>query len=150
MAGAVLPGQGGLGALRRAALIVLYTELPGDAGWPRPLLDISVAGLDEATFPCLVDSGSLNSLLPRWVGEIIGLSLDHVEPRRLVVGGAVTEARFCPVPLMAGEHGWEAEVGFAHPWPYEWGLLGQLSFFRYFTVIFRASDFEFEIVPVET
>jgi len=30
-----------------------------------------------------------------------------------------------------------------------WGLLGQLSFFRYFVVTFRAADFELEIEPVQ-
>ncbi|MGH3923360.1 MAG: hypothetical protein ACRDTT_10900 [Pseudonocardiaceae bacterium] len=34
-------------------------------------------------------------------------------------------------------------------WPHAWGLLGQLSFFRYFVVTFRAADFELEINPVQ-
>jgi hypothetical protein len=46
------------------------------------------------------------------------------------------------------DHVWEAEVAFCHPWPYAWGLLGQRSFFRYFTVTFRAADFELEVTPI--
>ena len=42
---------------------------------------------------------------------------------------------------------WEAEVGFCAPWPYGWGLLGQQSFFRFFTVTFRAVDFALEVTP---
>ncbi|HUP69077.1 MAG TPA: hypothetical protein VM142_04600 [Acidimicrobiales bacterium] len=30
---------------------------------------------------------------------------------------------------------------------HSWGLLGQRSFFHFFTVTFRASDFEFDIEP---
>ncbi|MGI9033259.1 MAG: hypothetical protein ACR2HY_06185 [Acidimicrobiales bacterium] len=37
----------------------------------------------------------------------------------------------------------------ARSWPYVWGLLGHLSFFRYFTVTFRAVDFEFEVQAVD-
>jgi hypothetical protein len=32
--------------------------------------------------------------------------------------------------------------------PDGWGLLGQKSFFRFFTVVFRAADFEFDLDPV--
>ncbi|MHB1924552.1 MAG: hypothetical protein ACYCSJ_07670 [Acidimicrobiales bacterium] len=130
-------------------MIVPYTELPGAGGWPRPILDVSVAGLDDATFPCLADTGSINSLLPGWIATEAGLELRQLEARAVVVGGSVTEARLLPVRLTAVGHTWEAEVGFAEPWPYAWGLLGQVSFFRYFTVTFRAADFELEVVPVE-
>ncbi|HEX5267423.1 MAG TPA: aspartyl protease family protein [Acidimicrobiales bacterium] len=129
-------------------MIVPYTELPEDAGdWPRTLLDVTVADLDEAVFPCLVDSGSLNTLLPRWIAEAAALDLAPAEARTLQVAGSVTEAALLPVSLSAAGHTWEAPVAFCDPWPYVWGLLGQLSFFRYFTVTFRATDFEFEVVP---
>ena len=36
---------------------------------------------------------------------------------------------------------------FEIPWPYSWALLGHTAFFRYFTVTFRAADFEFEVQP---
>ncbi|HVA43661.1 MAG TPA: hypothetical protein VNF50_09265 [Acidimicrobiales bacterium] len=131
-------------------MIVPYTELPAASGWPRPLLDVAVAGLDDATFSCLADTGSVNSLLPAWIAKEAGLDLQQIEARSLVVGGATTEARFLPVPLTAAAYTWEAEVGFCDPWPYDWGLLGQLWFFRYFIVTFRAADFQFEVVPVKS
>jgi len=140
-------GGSGLGYL--GSVIIPYTELPENAGgWPRPLLDVAVADLDEAVFPCLVDTGSLNSLLPRWIADAAGLGLQGAEVRRLSVAGTVTQAWFWPVVLTAVDRAWEALVGFCDPWPYSWGLLGQPSFFRYFTVTFRAADLEFEIVPV--
>lgn len=130
-------------------MIVPYTELPMDAGgWARPLVDLVVAGMDDVFVPCLVDSGSLHTLVPSWVANAAGIEHDAMSPRHLRVAGAVTEARFATTRLAAGPHGWEAEVGFCDPWPYGWGLAGQLSFFRYFTVTFRATDFEFELAPV--
>jgi hypothetical protein len=130
-------------------MIVSYTELPDDAGgWPRPLLDIAVADMDEVRYPCLVDSGSVNTLLPRWLAEAAGISLRKVERRFVAVATTATDAALTVVRLAVGGHAWEGEVGFCDPWPFSWGLLGQRSFFRYFTVVFRAADFEFEIQPV--
>ena len=147
MAGTGHAGGSGLGSL--GSVIIPYTELPEDAGgWPHPLLDVAVADLDEAVFPCLVDTGSLNSLLPSWIADAAGLALQGAEATMLSVAGTATQARFCPVLLTAVDHAWKAVVGFCDPWPYSWGLLGQLSFFRYFTVTFRAADLELEIIPV--
>jgi hypothetical protein len=130
-------------------VIVAYTELPGEAGGsPRPLLDLVVGDTAEFRVPCLVDSGALHTLLPAWVADASATSLAEVQGRQLRVAGMATEAMLVPVRLTAASHTWESEVGFCHPWPYAWGLLGQLSFFRFFTVIFRAVDFEFEVEPI--
>lgn len=113
-------------------------------GWPRPLLDIAVADMDDARVPCLVDSGSVHTLLPRWLALAAGIDLQGTERRELAVAAGSTSASFVTTSLRSGEFVWEAEVGFCDPWPYSWGLLGQRSFFHFFTVTFRASDFEFE------
>lgn len=132
-------------------MIVAYTELPEDAGgWPRPLLDVNVADMDEVRYPCLVDSGALNTLMPRWLADAAGVDLDGAERRSLAVATTAIEAAFMTAGLTAAGHRWEAEIGFCEPWPYSWGLLGQQSFFRFHTVTFRAADFEFEVVPVES
>ncbi len=131
-------------------MIVAYTEVPDQAGgWPRPLLDVSVADMDDARVPGLVDSGALHTLLPRWVAEASGLPLAGGEGRDLMVAAAVTRSIFVMTRLTAAGHSWEAEVGFCDPWPYAWGLLGQRSFFHFFTVTFRAADFAFEVEPIE-
>jgi hypothetical protein len=148
VAGTGIAGGGRLGAV--STVIVPYTELPDDAGgWPRPVLDLAVADMDDVLVPCLVDSGALHTLLPRWVGAAAGIPLGGVERRTLAVAAAATSAVVVTTRLTAAGHSWEAEVGFCEPWPYAWGLLGQLSFFRFFTVTFRAGDFEFEITPAE-
>lgn len=129
-------------------MIVAYTELPDIAGGsPRPLLDVAVADMDELRFPCLVDSGAVHTLVPRWLAGGAGLDLAGAERRSLAVAATASEAWFVTTRLTAAGHVWEAEVGFCDPWPYSWGLLGQRSFFRYFTVTFRAADRHFEVVP---
>jgi len=131
-------------------VIIPYTGVPDDVvGWPRPLVDIVVSDVDEARFPCLVDSGALNALLPRALAMTAGIDLRRRERRELGVAGAATTACFVTTRLTLEDYSWETEVGFCHPWPYGWGLLGQRSFFRYFTVTFRAADFEFELEPVD-
>lgn len=130
-------------------MILQYTEMPGD-GWPRPLLDVGVGDMDELRYPCLLDNGAVNTLLPRWLADSAAVDLRGVEVRSLSVATTATEAAFVTVGLSAAGHRWEAEIGFCDPWPYSWGLLGHRSFFRYFTVTFRAADFEFEVAAVES
>ena len=130
-------------------MIVRYSELPDATGSePRPLLDVAIADVSRVLVPCLVDSGALNTLLPRWVADVTGVDVSGVGEREIGVGGGATSARFAVVTLEAAEFAWEAEVGFCDPWPYAWGLLGHHSFFRWFTVTLRAADLEFEIEPI--
>lgn len=121
-------------------MLIPYDELPERAGgWPRPLLDVVVGGMDEAAVPCLVDSGSEHTLLPAWVSGAAAIPVDAVGVRPLRLGGFTTNASMTTVRLTAAEATWEAEVGFCDPWDLSFGLLGQRS---YFTVTFRAADFE--------
>lgn len=130
-------------------MIIQYTEMP-DGGWPRPLLDVAVLDMDELRYPCLVDSGAVNTLLPRWLADAAAVDLDGAGVRSVAVATSATEAAFVTVGVSAAGRRWEAEIGFCDPWPYSWGLLGHRSFFRYFTVTFRAADFEFEVAGVES
>ena len=127
-------------------MILPYTELPDMAGgWPRPLLDVEVGGMEDVLLPWLLDSGWLHSLLPRWVADASGIALEDRAASDLAVAAGVTHASFVRAHLAAAGETWEADIGFCDPWPYSWGLLGQLSFFRFFTVVFRAADFQFEL-----
>lgn len=127
----------------------LFRELPNDDGRrPRPALDVSLGDAADMRVRCLVDSGALNTLLPRWVADLAGIDCADAPTRVLGVGGMGTQARLVTTALTIGDHTWEAEVGFCDPWPHGFGLLGQLSFFRYFVVTLRAADLELEIEPV--
>ncbi|HEY3894484.1 MAG TPA: hypothetical protein VGL88_03855 [Pseudonocardiaceae bacterium] len=112
------------------------------------MVDVVVGNMAEVLMPCLVDSGAMNTLLPSWIADLAGIDCADAPAKTLGVAGAGTKALMVPTLLTVGDHRWEAEVGFCDPWPYGWGLLGQLSFFRYFVVTFRAADFELEIEPV--
>ncbi len=112
------------------------------------MLDVAIEGMDEAIVPCLVDSGAVHTLLPRWVADLAGIDCADAATRTLSIGGSGTHAQLLATRLTIGEHSWEAEVGFCDPWPRAWGLLGQLAFFRYFVVTFRAADFQLEIEPL--
>lgn len=131
-------------------VIVHYRDLPHDAGdRPRPLLDLTVGDVEDVRVRCLVDSGAQNTLFPRWVADLAAVDLVGAPVRNLAVAAAPVTAAFVPIRLTVDDHTWEAEVGFCDPWPYGWGLLGQISFFRYFTVTFRAADQQFEVEPVK-
>jgi hypothetical protein len=132
-------------------VIVRYTELPESTGSaPRPVLDVAVADVGSVLVPCLVDSGAVNTLLPRWIADVADVDVSHGPPRRLGVGGTTISARFTTVALSVDVLAWEATVGFCDPWPYAWGVLGHDSFFRWFTVTFRAADGEFELHPISS
>jgi hypothetical protein len=83
------------------------------------------------------------------VAEAGGIDLNSVQPKKLAVAARQTRASFVTTGLTAAQHTWEADVGFCDPWPYSWGLLGQLSFFRFFTITFRAADFELQLEPID-
>lgn len=105
--------------------------------------------MDELRYPCLLDSGALNTLLPRWLAEAAAIDLSGAHRALRAVATSTTEASFVVARLSGCGHTWEAEVGFCDAWPFSWGLLlGQRSLFRYFTVTFRAADFEFEVDPI--
>ncbi len=130
-------------------MIFPFRELSSDpGGWPRPTLDVVVGNTDEFRVRCLVDSGAVNTLLPGWVADLADIDCDDAPTTLLGVAGSATTARMVTTRLSVGDHNWEAEVGFCDPWPRGWGMLGQLAFFRYFAVTFRAADLELEINPV--
>lgn len=130
-------------------MIVPFTELPdGPGGGARPLLDVRIGDMDELRHPCLVDSGALHTLMPRWLADAAAIDLSGAPRRSLAVATSATEASLVVARMSGGGHTWEAEIGFCDPWPFSWGLLGQRSFFRFFTVTFRAADLEFEVEPI--
>lgn len=130
-------------------MIIRYTELPAStASASRPILDVHVGNLDSIGIPCLVDSGAVTSLLPAWSAELAAIDLTGLEEEHIAVGGATVAAVFATVTLSVPDLTWEARIGFCEAWPYVWGLLGHESFFRWFTVTFRAADLEFEIEPI--
>lgn len=129
-------------------MIIPYRDLPGSSG-PRPFLDILV-GTAPFRVSALVDSGAVNSLFNTEIARAADLDLSAANPRVLEVGshGQAMEAAFMTVSLESAGLRWDGEVGFCDWMPLDWGLLGHTSFFRWFTVTFRAYDGEFQVEPV--
>jgi hypothetical protein len=61
----------------------------------------------------------------------------------------VTQARTVITALQLGEFTWEAPVSFCDPWPFDFQLLGQLGFLRWFRMVMAAADETFEVTPNE-
>jgi len=114
---------------------------------PRPILGVHVEGIEEADLPCLVDSGSLHNRFPAWIATQAGIDLGGTEPVSLGVGGRPTIARTVSVRLRFADHHWEAPVSFCDPWPWDFNLLGQEGFLRWFEVVFKAADRILEVTP---
>lgn len=125
-----------------------FKELPGAGGdYLRPVLPVTVAGLEAAPLLCLLDTGSLQNRLPLWVAELAGIDLSGADPEHLGIGGFQTHARTAVTALTVGAYTWEAPVSFCDPWHPPFGLLGQEGFFRWFDVRFRVAHDELELAP---
>jgi len=125
-----------------------FRSLPGPAeDVRRPLVDVKVGGLDDAALACLLDTGSLHNRFAAWVAREAGIDLDGIQPHSIGVGGRPVIARTTVVSLAVGSHRWEAPVAFCEPWPWDFQLLGQQGFLRFFRVVLDAADYRMEITP---
>ncbi len=131
-------------------MIVPFRGLPGATGFiPRPLLEVVLTHEEDAHTLALCDTGALHNRFASWVADEIGLDLLGVEPEAIGVGGQHLLARTATIVLRVGEHEWEAPVSFCEPWPWDYQLLGQEGFFRWFEVTVRAADRELELTPID-
>ncbi len=128
-----------------------FKPLPGTGlDVARPALQVAVAGpTNNVTVLSLVDSGSLHNRYALWVAETAGIDLSRAPVERIAVGGTVTQARTVITALQLGEFTWEAPVSFCDPWPFDFQLLGQLGFLRWFRMVMAAADETFEVTPNE-
>lgn len=122
-----------------------FKELPDQDGpYLRPVVDVGVGGHDLRV-GCLVDTGALHNRFGRWVAEALGVDLGAGERGRLALGGVVAEAVTVPMPLVLGEWTWLAPVSFCEPWPFDFQVLGQEGFLRFFRVLFVASEHRLDV-----
>ncbi len=129
-----------------------FKPLPGTGlDVARPALRVAVVGpADSVTVLSLVDSGSLHNRFALWVAETAGIDLAGATVERIAVGGTFTQARTVRTAIQLGEFTWKAPVSFCDPWPFDFQLLGQLGFLRWFRMVMEAADETFEITPNET
>lgn len=97
----------------------------------RPLVDVVIAGLEEAPQRCLVDTGAVGNRFDHGLALHAGVELNG-EPERLGLGGHQIECWTVTLPLKFNHWEWEAPVSFCKPWTTEFNLLGQEGFLRWF------------------
>lgn len=123
-----------------------FCTLPGaNADVPRPVLNVGVDGFNETLLTCLVDTGTLHNRFAVWVAREAGIDLSNTPVESIGVGGRPVIARTVPVALRLGRHTWEAPVTFCEPWPWDFQLLGQEGFLRFFRVTVDAAERRLEI-----
>lgn len=127
---------------------VSFRVLPGRAETvARPLVDVYVAGIERTGLACLVDTGALRNRFGQWVADIAGLELDDAEVETFALGGHLTTGRTIDVDLRMGNYFWRAPVSFCDPWPWDFQLLGQEGFLRYFDICVSAAALQLQITP---
>jgi hypothetical protein len=131
-----------------------FRELPaagGGALTPRPVVDISLEGLDAAPVGCLLDSGALRTRMSAELAPLAGIELSGALTEEFFVAGLKTAGVLAHVNLKvtddASEFSWDAPVWFCDPWPYPFGLAGLEGFLHHFIVTIRAYDGYLDIEP---
>lgn len=115
-----------------------------------PLLPVRLISPDGSVLEklALVDSGAQCSVLPRQLGDALGLDWDSC--RQLPnIGGALSACRVKLALIYVGVSRWEPiEIGFA------WAendfpplILGQSNFFDHFRICFSKAALAFDIRP---
>lgn len=125
-----------------------FRALPGSgAATPRPVIDVHVDGIERAALGCLLDTGTLHNRFGIGVARLAGLDLGGAPAESLGVGGRSTIGRTVAVGLRLGALSWEAPVTFCDPWPWDFQLLGQEGFPRWFTVVLEVADRRLDLRP---
>ena len=124
-----------------------FVDLPGQEPMPRPVLSVSLQGLEKLPLKCLVDTGSLRNRFAGWLAEAAGVTLEGAPEDRFAIGGIVMVGRSARVGLRLGEDVVDTAVTFCDPWPFGFQVLGQEGFLRYFRVTICAAEEWLECVP---
>ena len=140
------PRERDRGLRHRPPLRFPFLELPGEPPTVRPVVPITVAGLEAAPQLCLVDSGSLRNRFGAWLADAAGIDVTDTQ-ERISVGGIQTTARAARVDLMLGDTRFDAPVWFCDPWPFAFNLLGHEGFLCYFRVTLAADEEWLECAP---
>ncbi len=121
-----------------------FEHLPGpSADVARPVLEVAILGVED-TVTCLrlVDTGSLHNRFGTWIADLAGVDLTGVAEQTIGIGNA----RTVTATLQLAEFRWEAPVSFCQPWPFDFQLLGQQGFLRWFNVNIDAANETLDIV----
>ena len=126
----------------------VFVELPGErTPLIRPAIPVQVEDLAEAPQLCLVDTGATTNRFAGWLAEAVGIDLSGAPEQELVVGGVQARAKLARADLTIAGTRYDAPVSFCDPWPFEFSLLGQEGFLRFFRVTVCAADGWLDVTP---
>jgi hypothetical protein len=112
----------------------------------RPMVDVYMQGIPQVPVACLLDTGAVYNRFSDDLAEAAGVSLDGLEEKEFAVGAAwYRYRRATDITLSIGEHSWTTSVCFVQGWDWQFQLLGQEDFFRWFDVCFYAADQQIEL-----
>jgi hypothetical protein len=123
----------------------------GGALTPRPIVDITLHGLEAAPIECLLDTGALRTRMSAEFASLAGIELSGDWTEEFSIAGVKTAGTMARVNLMVtdgtDEFSWDAPVWFCDPWPHPFGLAGLEGFLHHFLVTIHAHHGYLEIEP---
>ena len=131
-----------------------FRTLPAASGGaltPRPVVDITLDGLEAAPKECLLDTGALRTRMSAEIASLAGIELSGDLTEEFYIAGVKTVGTMTRVNLMVtdgtDEFSWDAPVWFCDPWPHPFGLAGLEGFLHHFLVTIHAYHGYLEIEP---
>lgn len=107
-------------------------------GLSRPIIPVTLHVKDRSiTYEALVDSGADMCMFPAQIGEILGL--DVKSGKKGSLGGVIgksSEAYYHDIDIEIGGNVTHATVGFTEESRFDYGFLGQVGIFNYYTIHF--------------
>ncbi len=103
----------------------------------RPVIDVRLIFKDKSRlFPAIIDSGADESLFPDWMAKFLGHHLEKGKKARVFRGiGGEIKAYLHQTYIEIGEVGFKCEAYYSDKFnEWEYGLLGERTFFSYFKV----------------
>jgi len=89
---------------------------------------------------------SLHNRFGTWVADLAGVDLTGAAEQTIGIGGTMVSARTVTATLQLAEFRCEAPVSFCQPWPFDFQLLVQQGFLRWFTVDIDTANETLDIV----
>jgi hypothetical protein len=110
------------------------------------MINVQLAGLNEAPLACLVDSGAVYNKFHSDFAVAAGISLKEPDStHQFSSGGRLYSGVVVRVGLKVASFEWDAPVCFIDDWDQDFQILGHEGFFRWFKVCFHAADEQLSI-----
>lgn len=107
-------------------------------GLIRPIIPVTLLYKDKSViYEALVDSGADMCMFPAQIGEILGFDIEDGKKGSLggVVGKTV-DAYYHDIDIEIGGNRTHATIGFTEESRFDYGFLGQVGVFNYYTIHF--------------